>query len=113
MFLSFYYLKGELSHALSISKPKFLFVSKIAGGNVLSVAKKLTFIEKIILIDEDNVDNGKLISLKTFVKKFESTTFDIEKFVQQPVKLNEQVAVIFMSSGTTGLPKGSDLFYIK
>lgn len=97
---------GELKHTLDISRPKFVFVSKIASDYVLPVVKKLSFIQRIILLDDDHIDEGKITSFKKFVNKFENTNFDVEKFVRTPVKLDQQGAIIFMSSGTTGLPKG-------
>jgi long-subunit acyl-CoA synthetase (AMP-forming) len=39
----------------------------------------------------------------------EKGNFDIENFVKKPVKIFEQTGLIFMSSGTTGLPKGCEI----
>lgn len=92
---------------MDISRPKFVFVSKIASDTVIPVVTKLNFIKRIILLDEDSVDEGKVISFKNFVRKFENTNYDVEKLIHTPVNLDQQGAVIFMSSGTTGLPKGN------
>ena len=98
---------GELKHALDISRPKFVFISEAAKGN-LKVIKSLSYVELIILID-GGVEDNRQISLKHFIAKYVNNNMDIEKFVQQPIKIFDQTAVIFMSSGTTGLPKGGHL----
>lgn len=97
---------GELKHSLDISKPKYVFISEAAKGN-LEVVKSLSYVELIILIDGEDAEDNKQISLRNFIAKYGNTNFDVEKFVQQPINIFEQTAVIFMSSGTTGLPKGT------
>lgn len=66
----------------------------------------MSYVEKIILLDEENVDDGKLISLSKFIEKYGNNNFDVEEYVRQPIDLVDQVAVVLMSSGTTGFPKG-------
>lgn len=99
--------QGELKHSLDISKPKFIFVSAINANNVIPKIKNLNYVQKIILLDDGNIDEPKIISFKKFVDKYENTEFDIESQIRRPINLFDQVALIFMSSGTTGLPKGS------
>ena len=82
-----------------------MFVSSLAES-VVPALKTYKYVEKIILIDGNKVDDGKIISLKNFIKKYGNNDFDVEKLVHQPVDLYDQVGVIFMSSGTTGFPKG-------
>ena len=77
-----------------------------SAKEALPKLKQFNYVKRIILLDEDNVDDGKALSFKTFLNRYENNNFDVENFVKQPVKLFDQVAVIFMSSGTTGLPKG-------
>jgi long-subunit acyl-CoA synthetase (AMP-forming) len=100
--------QGELKHSLDISQPKFVFVSEECS-NVLPVLKKLRYVKLIILLDNNGAEEGKIIPYKTLISKYGSTSFDVEKYASQPVKRSEQVALIFMSSGTTGLPKGQVL----
>lgn len=59
-------------------------------------------------MDDENIDQGRVISLKRFLEKYGQNNFDVETFVRKPLKIFEQPAVIFMSSGTTGMPKGKD-----
>jgi len=82
-----------------------VFNSSVAKA-VIPALKTYAYVEKIILIDEENVDDDKVISLKNFVQKYGNNNFDVQNMVRQPVDLYDQVAVIFMSSGTTGFPKG-------
>lgn len=96
---------------MDISKPKYVFISEAAKGN-LEVIKSLSYVELIILIDGEEVADKKQISLRNFMEKYGRSNFDVEKFVQLPISLFEQTAVIFMSSGTTGLPKGEKFIYI-
>jgi len=100
---------GELKNSLDISKPKYVFISEAAIGN-LEVIKSLNYVELIILIDGETVEDSKQISLKSFVSKYGNNDLDVEKLVQQPIKIFDHTAVIFMSSGTTGLPKGDEFF---
>ncbi|KAG5668822.1 hypothetical protein PVAND_016745 [Polypedilum vanderplanki] len=106
------YTERELKHSLDISRPKFMFVSKVCE-NKISLLKKLSYIKRIILLDNNDTDeNTKIIPYKKFINKFETTSFDVEKYASQKVNLSEQVALIFMSSGTTGLPKGCLLTHL-
>jgi acyl-CoA synthetase (AMP-forming)/AMP-acid ligase II len=87
-----------------------VFISEAAKGH-LEVIKSLSYVELIILIDEETVKDTKQISLKSFVSTYGSNDLDVLKLVQQPIKIFDQSAVIFMSSGTTGLPKGEKFIY--
>lgn len=98
-------LSGEFEHTISIAKPKFAFVSK-AANSALPLLKKQSHVKIIILMDDESTENGKLISFSRFIEKYSQNDFDVEQFVRKPVELFSQVAAIFMSSGTTGLPKG-------
>jgi len=70
------------------------------------VVMNLSYVQRIIFLDDEIADDGRQISYKNFVDKYGKNDFDVEKFVQQKIKIFDQVGVIFMSSGTTGLPKG-------
>lgn len=99
---------GELMHVFELTKPKMVFVSAYAAKKIIEVAKKCDFIEKVILIDGETVDDY-VVSLKDLIKKHESVKFNIDEQVAQKVDMKEQVAVVMCSSGTTGLPKGVEL----
>lgn len=111
---------GELKHAFELSKPKIVFVSKEALKNVSAVCKNLPHVKKIILIDGKSPG---IISIDEFMEKHSNNSFNVEEYVQKKVDLVEKTAVIFLSSGTTGAPKGNfslkfqftifQLFYIR
>lgn len=84
-----------------------VFASSLSIKNVVAVCKKLDFVKRIILIDGELINNDpKVTSLKNFVEINSKNNFDVIKSVQTPADLNEQSSVIFLSSGTTGAPKG-------
>ncbi|KAL7043366.1 hypothetical protein ACKWTF_001472 [Chironomus riparius] len=102
------YTERELKHTLDITRPKYVIISKAAQED-LEIVKNLSYVQRIILLDGDVADDGRQISYNNFIDKFARNDFDVERFIQQPIKIFEQVGVIFMSSGTTGLPKGVEL----
>lgn len=84
-----------------------VFASSLSIKNVVAVCKGLNYVKKIILIDGDaKVNNPKVISLKSFVESHSRNNFDVLTHVENSVNLTEQSSVIFLSSGTTGAPKG-------
>jgi 4-coumarate--CoA ligase len=70
----------------------------------------LKYIEKIILIDNGKVEKNKeIIYLADLIHKYQRNDFNVENYVLEPVELHQQGALVFMSSGTTGLPKGVEV----
>lgn len=100
-------LTGELKHAFDLSKPKVIFTSSLSIKNVLGACRRLDYVKKIILIDEETSKDSKVMSLNDFVEKYSKNNFDVFEYVQKPVNLAEQSSVIFQSSGTTGASKGN------
>lgn len=96
---------GELNHVFGLSKPKMVVVSAFAEKKILEASRELDFIEKVILLDGETIDD-RAVSLKDLIKKHESVEFNIDDQVSKPIDMTDQVAVIMCSSGTTGLPKG-------
>ncbi|KAF3421263.1 hypothetical protein E2986_08087 [Frieseomelitta varia] len=94
------YTERELKHALHISKPKYIFVSQFGAKNIHKVIPELFWLPKLVMLTEST--NNKLPSIN-------SLTSDIiidDNFHACSVDINDHVAVIPCSSGTTGLPKG-------
>lgn len=60
------------------------------------------------MIDNDGAVGlgNSVITLTNFIKKFENSSFNLTDHTSVKVNLEEQVALILNSSGTTGLPKG-------
>ncbi|KAL6449170.1 hypothetical protein ACFW04_000689 [Cataglyphis niger] len=98
------YSTGELKHALTITKPKYIFISMIALNNIISILKELHWSPRILLLnDYDNIDK----SWMSICEAVSSVSDDnINKFQAVPVDVNNHVTAILCSSGTTGLPKG-------
>lgn len=98
------YSKGELKHALTISKPKYIFVSAIALNNMISIFKELHWSPRILLLnDYDNID----VPWINMYKVISSVSDDnVDNFQAVPVDVNNHTTAILCSSGTTGLAKG-------
>lgn len=94
------YTERELKHALNISKPKYIFVSLLGAKNVCKVASQLFWLPKLIMLTES--PDNKLPNINDLTSNI---TVD-NNFHAYSTDINDHVAVIACSSGTTGLPKG-------
>uniref|UniRef100_A0A182JWZ3 Luciferin 4-monooxygenase n=1 Tax=Anopheles christyi TaxID=43041 RepID=A0A182JWZ3_9DIPT len=102
------YTEREFDHALNLSKPTILFVSPYSAERVIAVARKNRhFVKHIFLFGDENCFGSDV----TLFDDFLSQTSAINPFNFQiaPSNLEEHVALIMCSSGTTGLPKGVQL----
>ena len=97
------YSSREITHALSLSKPKVIFVSKASSKEVVKIAKSLSFVEKVVLLDNEKPFDEISVQFKQFLNTGELTNV---QFTLQPVNKVETCCFIMCSSGTTGLPKG-------
>lgn len=92
--------KGELIHACSLSQPKIVFTSYQTLDKFKQVTEQQKFIEKLFVFGNECVDdnsfNGFLQNTNVPSKK---------RFFCPPQNMMENIALIFCSSGTTGLPK--------
>ncbi|XP_058449941.1 uncharacterized protein LOC131429669 [Malaya genurostris] len=102
------YTERELEHAFNLSKPKIIFVSPHSVDRVVAAARKNRHIvQRIILFGEENPFPNDVQLYDDFqapVSNVNPLSFDI-----CPVDIDDHVALIMCSSGTTGLPKGVQL----
>ncbi|XP_062535821.1 uncharacterized protein LOC134204985 [Armigeres subalbatus] len=101
------YTSTELKHVLQLTQPRAVFVSPIAIKTLLSIADNIPSIRMITLLGSKERPH-KRVSL--FGELFDRNKLkSARSFRPQPVNLKEQVALMVMSSGTTGLPKAVQL----
>ena len=97
------YSVREIKHAMTLSKPKIIFASAAVSQQVVNVTKSLSFVEKVVLMDDEDKITGKTVQWKDFLNLNVLRNF---KFEPEPVETSKTVCLIMCSSGTTGLPKG-------
>ncbi|KAL7044572.1 hypothetical protein ACKWTF_001977 [Chironomus riparius] len=102
------YTERELKHALQLSKPKVIFASSAALKNVISACKELSFVKYLIHLDEQNMKEN-LNNFRGFINTHSKNSFDVYQHVKCKVNTKDKTSVIFLSSGTTGLPKGVEI----
>ncbi|XP_033217623.1 4-coumarate--CoA ligase 1-like [Belonocnema kinseyi] len=97
------YTVGENLHILSISKPKYIFVSALVAPKFLKFVNELSWGPKLILLNKSasQLAIPNIYDIINNVSDIESQNIQFPK-----VDLEDHVAAIFCSSGTTGMPKG-------
>lgn len=97
------YTEDEMKHALSLMKPKIVFGSPYAIYNLHTVAESCPFIQKVIQFGEVPLVEG----VAMFDAILDDPNLKIDpNFYPAPTNMESDVAMIMLSSGTTGLPKG-------
>ncbi|XP_050085689.1 uncharacterized protein LOC126571319 [Anopheles aquasalis] len=103
------YTAGEMAHVLQLTKPWSIFASSKPLATIRAMRDHLPFVKLLVaLVGTQQTEHGpQLPSLDEFFDR--SPLHSLTSFTPQPVRLKEQVAVMVMSSGTTGLPKAVQL----
>lgn len=91
-------LLGEFVHALTITQPKLIFVSESALDAVLKTKEQFTCDN--IIVFGDGIDGTTPLAKFLELSKDKNQLFAPKNF-----DASQQVALILLSSGTTGLPK--------
>ncbi|KAG7200141.1 hypothetical protein KM043_000579 [Ampulex compressa] len=94
------YTEGELLHALNLSKPKYIFASSISVNNVKKIISRLSWLPEVVtLTGTENINFPSMENLMSNIpveNNFHACSVDVDN----------HIAAILCSSGTTGLPKG-------
>lgn len=94
---------GELLHVCSFSKPKIIFASHQTIQKVKQVNDQTAFIQKLFVFG-DEIVGSNYGNYNSFVHN--ALVPSNGDFVCPPQNMIENVALVFCSSGTTGVPKG-------
>uniref|UniRef100_A0A1Y9IVT1 Luciferin 4-monooxygenase n=1 Tax=Anopheles minimus TaxID=112268 RepID=A0A1Y9IVT1_9DIPT len=95
------YTSRELVHALNVAGPKLVFVSSLASNALLKASRSVKHGFNVISYDA-------LERATTFGQCLQRSGkhYTADSLHSDPVDIADEVAIIVMSSGTTGLPKG-------
>ncbi|KAF5302548.1 hypothetical protein FQR65_LT00920 [Abscondita terminalis] len=99
------YNERELINCVNLSKPSVIFCSKDVLPKIRLLKQRLSFIKKIIVLDDDD-DIGTVQCLNNFILENCDEAFEAKHFRPKTFNRDEQIALILNSSGSTGLPKG-------
>lgn len=93
-------------HACSLSRPKIIFASHGTLDKVQRVKDESSYIKKVFVFGDEFI--GKRYgSFNVFIRNARVPSND---YFDCPVQnKNDNIGIIFCSSGTTGLPKGVQL----
>ncbi|XP_058056983.1 uncharacterized protein LOC131208313 [Anopheles bellator] len=102
------YVEGELKHAISLANPKVVFISPDVLEKLMKAVRglQLTGVRVILMGDHPAAKSYREVTpYATLI----SETVDSSRYKPVPVDKTSHVALIVLSSGTTGLPKGVEL----
>lgn len=95
-----FFFLGELRNVLDLSRPKLILASKDALQRVKNLQKQVDYVEMVIGIDtaENDVE-----SYEDVIEAIDERS--VEEFRSEICENDEEAAMLFCSSGTTGFPK--------
>lgn len=98
------YSERELKHVLNISKPKYIFISPVALNTLKNVFRGLPWSPRVLMLTEHDSNNVPWTSMSKVISSISSD--DANALEAVPIDVDNHIAAILCSSGTTGLPKG-------
>ncbi|XP_050362013.1 uncharacterized protein LOC126781197 [Nymphalis io] len=101
------YTKGDLTHAISISKPKYMFISGEVYKTQYEVIENTKTIQKYVLFDDVPLQSNSI-----YFKELSEKHIDIKSCNHFDFKGTPQTCMILYSSGTTGLAKGAKINHL-
>ncbi|KAK9722146.1 AMP-binding enzyme [Popillia japonica] len=98
------YTEYELTHAFNLVHPDIVFCSENSAGSIIRLKEKFSCIRTVIIFNLNHYGAG-LQTIHHFISNWSSNK-DLDSYTPVDVSINDHVALIMFSSGTTGLPKG-------
>uniref|UniRef100_A0A182WW21 Luciferin 4-monooxygenase n=1 Tax=Anopheles quadriannulatus TaxID=34691 RepID=A0A182WW21_ANOQN len=99
------YTATELAHVLKYSQPRAIFASPLAMATLQPLLRTVPSIKLTVLFG----DKKPHPKVTLFSELFDRNRAQYISFTPQPAKLPDQVGLMVLSSGTTGLPKAVQL----
>lgn len=87
--IKFYFIclvVGEFDHAINLSRPKLIFASAATAKRAINVSKKNSFVQNVILVDDDTFQSVKKPS-ETFTKTLKNVISAIDVSLDKRSKI--------------------------
>ncbi|XP_058128725.1 uncharacterized protein LOC131289977 [Anopheles ziemanni] len=99
------YTASELAHVLKHTQPRAIFASPFAMTTLQPLLRTVRSVKLTVLFG----DKRPHPKVTLFRELFDRNRAQFITFTPQPVQVNDQVGLMILSSGTTGLPKAVQL----